>query len=295
METIQPNTIHHGNCFDLLPLLPDASVDAIITDPPYGVLKGHKIETNVDIPRFFAECKRVMKPNAFMCFFGQMPTLLEWCNCAGEVFTYSYHIIWAKRAVTAIAQPILRTHESIVIYKKGKPSYCKTKGGYEDVKVPLVEIGVLSQDAIDNNNHALEMQAQGKNINRGSGQKADKYHNYMECGNDYPRGVSECNFTNLWSFLPHNRDNIGKGIPHPTVKPILLLERLVELLTPEPTADFVPLVLDPFAGSGTTAVACQNLNRNFIAIELHEEYVTIARKRLKESFNLFTDDAFRTE
>lgn len=62
--TIQPNTIHHGNCFDLLPLIPDGSVDAIITDPPYGILKGHKIETNVDIPRFFAECKRVMKPNA---------------------------------------------------------------------------------------------------------------------------------------------------------------------------------------------------------------------------------------
>lgn len=99
--TLELNKIHYGNCFDLLPLIPDASVDAIITDPPYGVLKGHKIETNVDIPRFFAECKRVMKPNAFMCFFGQMPTFTYWMLGAMESgLKYKDHVIWVKRNVS---------------------------------------------------------------------------------------------------------------------------------------------------------------------------------------------------
>ena len=57
--------------------LDDESLDAIITDPPYGILIGHKhhkIETDVDIPRFFNECYRVLKPNSFIVYFGQQPT-----------------------------------------------------------------------------------------------------------------------------------------------------------------------------------------------------------------------------
>lgn len=290
MTSLEINKIHQGNCFDLLPLVQDHSIDAIITDPPYGILKGHRIETNVDIPRFFAECKRVMKPNAFIAFFGMMPTLLEWCNEAMKCFKYSDHIVWAKRMITAIAQPINRTHESIMIYGSG--NYFKTKGKYDDVKQPLVDIGILSNESIYKNTESLNKQTRGVNTNRGAGRRHDPYHNYMGSENKYPRGVETCNFTNLWSFMPHNRGNIGDGINHPTVKPIELLKRLVELLTPEPTDDYTPSILDPFMGSGTTALACQSLNRNFIGIELYPDYVEIANKRLLQARNLFTDTKF---
>jgi site-specific DNA-methyltransferase (adenine-specific) len=62
---------------------------------------------------------------------------------------------------------------------------------------------------------------------------------------------------------------------HPTQKPILLMQKLIELVTIEHQT-----VLDPFMGSGTTGVACQNLNRNFIGIELDEKYFNIAQDRI---------------
>jgi len=65
---------------------------------------------------------------------------------------------------------------------------------------------------------------------------------------------------------------------HPTVKPVRLMEYLVRLVTPQNG-----LVLDPFMGSGTTAVACKQLNINFIGFELSEEYVRIANKRLSQA------------
>jgi site-specific DNA-methyltransferase (adenine-specific) len=62
---------------------------------------------------------------------------------------------------------------------------------------------------------------------------------------------------------------------HPTVKPVKLMEYLVRLVTPKNG-----ICLDPFMGSGTTGIACKNLNRNFIGIELDEEYFEIAKKRV---------------
>ncbi len=63
---------------------------------------------------------------------------------------------------------------------------------------------------------------------------------------------------------------------HPTVKPLSLIQYLIKLVSKEGA-----VVLDPFLGSGTTAIACVKLNRNFIGIEKEEEYVRIAKARLK--------------
>ena len=63
---------------------------------------------------------------------------------------------------------------------------------------------------------------------------------------------------------------------HPTVKPIKLMEYLIKLTTKENA-----IVLDPFIGSGTTAIACQKLNRKWIGIEKEEEYVKIAEARIR--------------
>lgn len=76
--------------------------------------------------------------------------------------------------------------------------------------------------------------------------------------------------------MPHNRGNVPKKNHHPTVKPIKLMEYLITLITP-PNG----IVLDPFLGSGTTALAALNLGRFFIGIELNEEYCEIARRRIE--------------
>ena len=74
---------------------------------------------------------------------------------------------------------------------------------------------------------------------------------------------------------PVRQDNIIKGNHHPTVKPIALMEYLVKLVTRDGQ-----LVLDPFIGSGTTALACRRINRHFIGFEINQEYIEIANNRL---------------
>lgn len=78
--------------------------------------------------------------------------------------------------------------------------------------------------------------------------------------------------------MPHNRSNNPKKNHHPTVKPLKLMSYLITLFSREGDT-----VLDPFMGSGTTGVACKNTGRNFIGIELDEEYFEIAEKRIEES------------
>lgn len=75
-----------------------------------------------------------------------------------------------------------------------------------------------------------------------------------------------------------SRKERGEGNLHPTVKPVALMEYLVKLVTP-----IDGVVLDPFMGSGTTGIACCNLNRKFIGIEMQEDYFNISSKRIEEA------------
>ena len=80
--------------------------------------------------------------------------------------------------------------------------------------------------------------------------------------------------SDVWDInaLPHNAK---ENTEHPTQKPIKIMERIVKMASNEGD-----LILDTFMGSGTTAVACQNLNRNYIGFELNKEYFKIIGERL---------------
>ena len=97
--------------------------------------------------------------------------------------------------------------------------------------------------------------------NKGCEGLEDKLGGSLEGGNDKRNGDKP--------QLKPTKNN------HPTVKPIALMEYLVKLVSREGAT-----VLDPFMGSGTTGVACKNLNRDFIGIELDPEYYEIAKKRI---------------
>jgi site-specific DNA-methyltransferase (adenine-specific) len=71
--------------------------------------------------------------------------------------------------------------------------------------------------------------------------------------------------------------NNGTGLDHPTIKHIWMVEKCVSISSKEND-----LILDPFLGSGTTAVACQKLKRNYIGIEIENKYCEIARQRLRQ-------------
>ena len=107
-----------------------------------------------------------------------------------------------------------------------------------------------------------------------------------KCGKYYQAGDGRelCNCEEPKFKHPINKNN------HPTVKPIKLLEYLIKLVSKENA-----IVLDPFLGSGTTAIACIKLNRKFIGIEKEEEYVKIAKARIKPFLKLKDDKIIQTK
>ena len=130
--------IENCDCLEFLGKLADNSVDLIATDPPYGILK-HKIETGVDIPAFFAQCYRVLKPNSFMMFFGRQPTLSFWNAEAFKYFKYKQEIIWYKRQRSSPMDDMGRMFENITVCTKGTRSFNKVYRNYTDVKFSLAE------------------------------------------------------------------------------------------------------------------------------------------------------------
>lgn len=109
--------------------------------------------------------------------------------------------------------------------------------------------------------------------------KASKAERNMGCeGLEEKERVDYGGFHSEKGLIENNRNPENRKPTtnnHPTVKPIALMEYLVKLVSRENAT-----VLDPFLGSGTTGIACKNLDRNFIGIELDEDYLKIAEKRI---------------
>ena len=341
----------------LMESIPDSSIDFAFFDPPYGVLTGHKIEQKINISALFSHLDRVVKKGGFVAFFGQMPTLINWCVEANKYFIFHEHISWVKRNITSPYLDIQRSHESMMIYKKSNEAkYYETSEKYEDLKTPAMWMGLYelstymttisdlqrrlhdrkyddlyfsglpTSNGAESSNDAYykkkyrvkenfenEIAATQKRENDGSNRKDDfhkkvfgsqKRQNKKElrdaqpCNDDlysnrYPnvqsfryRSKWLCNITNVWSFLPENQKSFGRAgvnIKHPTVKPIRLALRAVKLCTKEGDT-----VLDMFSGSGTTALACKMLNRNFIGSEIDADYYEDSIERVSGFNDLFT-------
>lgn len=280
------NQVIHGNCMDVLPTLADKSVFSVITDPPYGI-KLDTWDVPVDIPLFTEHAARLS--TGFYCFFGQMPTMVDWVCAAREFMQYREHISWVKR--NCMVQPgLLRGHEGILVFKHNRANFYKTIGKYEDVKVPGLMFDVITIEGI--RSHISALYSAIKN-----GGNMPQSSMSVKCQPVYTRewyiekakqGVKQLrhpadgksNFTNVWSFLPPTKVQYGKNAikhQHPTQKPLELMKRLVELTTPPGG-----IVLDPFAGSGTTAIACLETGRQYICIEQSDEYYQMILNRIAD-------------
>jgi len=305
---LKSNEIYNLPCEEGLMQLDNESIDFVCIDPPYtdgkgtDVLNGHKIQTKLDILTITKEHFRVLKPNCFYAVFGQMPTILAWYNAAIESgFKFQDHITWAKRMQSGQCLQIVRTHEEIFIFKKGNAKYYKTTGRYEDVKIPELPLGLYDIWTLRKRIDAIQQEIrEGKKV-KISGSKFinDFIHNRNKTetfahpenvvfSNSWVFEITEKEFNTVWSFLPQNKKTRGKkgdNYKHPTVKPVLLLNRLIELCTPESPEI---IVLDSFIGSGTTYLAAQNTNRKCIGFEIAEEYYLLSKNRAAKNRNLFT-------
>jgi DNA modification methylase len=273
------NQIVHGDSYEILPTLPDKSFDTVIIDPPYG-MKLDTWDVKLDVAFFTEQIKRLGRE--FYAVFGQMPYIREWDREAEKQgLHFLEHISWVKRNSTPGGndKKLKRGHEEIYIYtlQERKDFYC-LHGKFEDVKVPGLLFDVLTIQSIQRYISSLRRQIVSKKkslVSCGSEKGNLLCQRYSKSQTIFDLSSEFHNYTNVWSFLPAGIQK-RNGKKHPAMKPLLLIKRLVEMLTPEYGS-----VLDCFSGSGTTAIACQHLNRRFLCIEKEQDFYEQSVERLK--------------
>ena len=242
--------LRQGDCLELMKDIPDGSVDMVLTDPPYGTT-ACKWDSIIPFEPMWAELKRIIKPNGAIVLFGSEPfsSALRMSN----IKNYRYDWIWKKQATLfqhAKNRPMQAT-ENISVFSEYGWGHKSQMGENRLVYYPQ---GV--QDDKVKKFHGVQGQYVGARPN--------------QVGREY---MAQTGFPN--NVLEFSRD---KGGTHPTQKPVALMEYLIKTYTNEGET-----VLDFTMGSGSTGVACVNTNRNFIGIELSEEYYNIAVRRINEA------------
>jgi len=239
-----------GDCLIEMQNIPDKSIDAIICDLPYGVLnKGNssaKWDSVIPFDKLWSSYERIIKDNGIIVLFGQGMFTADLLISNKKL--WRYNLVWDKVAKTGFLNSKrmqLRQHEDICIFYKSLPTYNPQMVKCEPHK----------------RNHS-----KGNMLNP---QKNSCYGSFVET----PTIVSDENFPTSIISIPKEHET-GK-FHHPTQKPVLLLEYLIKTYTDE-----LDVVLDNTMGSGTTGVACKNLNRSFIGIERDEKYFEIAKERI---------------
>ena len=226
-------------------------VDAIITDPPYGAT-ACKWDSVIDFNEMWQRLNNLIKPNGAIVLFGSEPfsSALRMSNI--KMFKYDW--IWEKSRPSNFLQAkyqCLKAHETISVFSKKKHCYFPQKW-----KIDERFIDRRKKHSANHSSNITEMK---------------KTYRPVDDGTRYPISIIPC--ISEW----------GKGM-HPTQKPVALMEYLIKTYTNENE-----LVLDFTMGSGTTGVACKNLNRDFIGIELNKDYFDIAEKRINDKLSVETD------
>lgn len=235
------NIIYHGDCIEGMKILPDNSVDMVLSDPPYGTTR-NKWDTVVDMDAFWKEIKRVTKNNSAILIFTQMPFTATAVMSNPKMFRYEWicEKVNSTGFLNARRMP-MKCHENVLVFYEKLPVYNPQFEQGKPYKCGL-------EDKSSSNYNAIK-----------------KFRSENPTGRRFPRDVLKVSW----------RSAFGKTL-HPTQKPVSLCEYFIKTYSNEGD-----VILDPFIGSGTTAVAAKNTNRNYIGWELDDEYFEIAEKRLK--------------
>jgi site-specific DNA-methyltransferase (adenine-specific) len=236
-----------GDCLEILKTIPDKSIDMVLTDPPYGTT-ACRWDVVIQFEPMWNELKRITKDTGAIVLFGSEPFSSQLRMSNLKMFKYDW--IWEKpngsNFVSVNLQPF-RVHEIISVFGLKACTYSK-KG----------------------NLRYIPQKTKGEPYRQKTG-KSDRSSVHRP-GSDMSGYLTEN--TGLRSPRSIQRFNSEKGL-HPTQKPVALLEYLVKIYTLENET-----VLDFTMGSGSTGVACKNLNRNFIGIEMDDKYFEIAKERI---------------
>jgi DNA modification methylase len=244
-----------GDCLEIMKEIPSKSIDAIICDLPYGTTQC-KWDSVIDFKELWEQYNRVIKDNGAVVLFGAEPfsSALRFSN----IKNYKYDWYWYKNIpsnfLNAKRQP-LKSIETISIFYKKQCNYNPQK-----IKSKCADYRNFINGGNTYSKHKKEVEHYGK----------------------FEKIKSERRSTKDLLVHPHNVLKIDclprrTGSLHPTQKPLELLEYLVKTYSNENDT-----ILDNTMGSGTTGVACKNLNRKFIGIEMDDNYFKIAEKRINK-------------
>jgi len=297
----------HGDCLIENEKIKNGSVDLILSDLPYGVLKmkeiagKYKILNNSEIwdktiePKIIYEiANRILRKNGKIILFSQQPFTTELISKQISNLPFNYSMIWNKdhfaNCLSAKKAPV-SYFEDIIVFSKNydfeglHPLRDYFKKVFEYIghtkKNILNEVGQRADHVFRFNSSQFDLcsiQTYESLIYFYCIDKMDGFKTYSELQ------IINSKFNsifNLWegkkfksNILEYKKDYDGY---HPTQKPVLLLEDLIKTFSNEND-----LVVDLTMGSGSTGVACVNTNRNFIGIEKDERYFKIAEKRIEE-------------
>lgn len=232
----------HGDCFEVMKDIPDASVDMILCDLPYGTSKC-KWDVLVPFEPLWEQYRRVIKMNGAMVFTASQP--FTSVLITSNLKDYRYNWVWEKSKATGYLNSKklpMKAHEDICVFYQKPPIYNPQKW-------------------------------QSTPYNKGSAHRPTEVYGKQvevlvknDSGLRYPRTVQYFK----------TAESEGK-VHHPTQKPISLFEYLIRTYTNENE-----IVLDSCAGAGTTALAALNSNRKYVCIEKDKEYYDVMRNRILE-------------
>lgn len=246
------------DCYTYLITLPDESIDMIFADPPYNIGKSKEwdIWNSMDdyiqwSEQWIKEASRVLKKEGtmYICGFSEIIALCQ--APALKYFNSCKWTIWAYRNKANLSNDWGRSHEAILCFRKSKKFTFNT----DDVRIPY-------------NAHTMRypLREQGENSQYGKGEK------YTETWKPNPNGAKPRDVIDL----PTTCNGMNEKTPHPTQKPEELIRKYILASSNEND-----LVLDPFCGSGTTAVCCKELNRRYLSCDINKEYLNWAINRIE--------------
>jgi DNA modification methylase len=238
-----------GNCVEVMSRWPDASVDHCIADPPFNISKKRGLGWAFSSHITMQEAWDQFTPDGFYKF--NLAWLQQVCRVVkpnGNLLVFgSYHNIYL---LGYLLQHVLdrRINNSIVWYK------------------PNAQPNITARTLTESTEQIIWA------VNERAEQARKWTFNYWR-GKELAGGRQ---LRNLWEIpvTPRRERTLGR---HPSQKPLALLERIVEV-----TTNAGDILLDPFGGAGTLALAAQRLGRRWILIESVAEYAEIARRRVKE-------------
>ena len=249
--------IYHADCMDFLRSIDSSSVDVVFADPPYNIGKAEwddlgsqdeYINWSID---WIKEASRILKPTGALFVCGFTEILADVRRPAMDYFDKCKWLIWYYDNKANMRNDWGRSHESIVCFRKSDKFVFNT----DDVRIPY-------------NAHTL------KYPKRNQSGKTSQFYNEKDKEKEWmpnPKGAKPKDVINL----PTTCNGMKEKTNHPTQKPEELIRKII--LASTNSGD---LIVDPFSGSGTTAVAASQLNRRFLVNDQNAEYNEWANERL---------------